>query len=248
MEKTDSDIKSLGFNEHDVRDILDEFVRHKGRTVTETYYYLLQELKRGNTVETIVFDIEYDILIDILQNECGFEKKDILFILDDFVENQGRSLKETSDYLLEELEKGNTAENIAINIKYNALTKTLQNTYGFTRGELDFIYDIYGYDQNTNKEEIIQLIQRDILHHMLNEDNKNETILKLKKVRDKYKDTISNMTKQNSFPSQIVKILMLNNNHAAAAAAGGGIKKKTKKANKANKANKTKKAKRRRSK
>lgn len=163
----------------------------------------------------------------------GFEKEDVLFILDEFVENQGRTLTETYDYLLKELNKGNTAKNIAINIEYNALTGTLQNMYGFTRDELDFIYDIYGYDKNTNKEEIIELIQREILRDMFSGYNKDETILKLKKVQDKYKDTISNMTRQNKIPSQIVQILMLlYRKPEAAAAAGGSIKKKTKKANK----------------
>lgn len=237
MEKTASDIESLGFNEEDVLFILDELVGHQRKTVTEIYNYLLKELNEGNTVETIAFDIEYDILIDILLNVRGFEKEDIDFILDEFVENQGKTLKETYDYLVQQLNKGYPAKNIAINIKYNALTETLQNTHGFTRGELDFIYDIYGYDQNTNKEQIIQLIQHDILRYMLNGNNKDSTILKLREVQTKCNDDILNMTNQNKTPSQIVKMLMfLRRKHAAAAAAGGGIKKKTKKTKNAKKA------------
>ena len=86
----------------------------------------------------------------------GFNEEDVIFILDEFVENQGRTITETHDYLLEELNKGNTAKNIVINIEYNVLTETLQNIHGFTPSELDFIYYIYEYDKNTNKKQIIQ--------------------------------------------------------------------------------------------
>jgi hypothetical protein len=187
MEKTASDIESLGFEEPDVDFIVDEFVGHQGRTVTETYDYLLQELNKGNTIKSIVINIEYNVLRDTLQND----------------------------------------------------------EFKFTPSDLDFIFNVYGYDPNTNKEQIIKLINDDIMRIMNRGLDKDETILNLEKVREKFDNDILDMIRKHKSASHIVQtLILLNLTHPAAAAAG--IKKKKNKTKKTNKRKQPKKTKRRR--
>jgi hypothetical protein len=108
-------------------------------------------------------------------NLIGFNDEDLAFILDIYVNNQGKDVIEAYNYLIEESQKGEPVENIVAGVELENGLETLKSQNGFTDSDVEFIYEIYGND----KMKILRAIDDDLMRFLSRGQDKDEAMLNL---------------------------------------------------------------------
>lgn len=178
-------------------------------------------------------------------NLIGFNDEDLAFILDIYVNDQGKDVIEAYNYLIEESQKGEPVENIVAGVELENGFETLKSQNGFTDGDVEFIYEIYGND----KMKILRAIDDDLMRFLSRGQDKDEAMLNLvrlnlieKRFTPRNIDQIMNIYKTSELikdayriilerldsgrsPSEITESILA---APAASAAGGKRRRKTK--------------------